>query len=514
LSAQTVQPRGRSANIFINYRREDSSGHAGRLFDALSSRFPGRLFMDIDNLQPGVDFVDAIEQAVASCDVLLVVIGREWLTVQNAAGKRRLDDPADFVRLELESALARNIRVIPVLVQDAPMPSADELPPSLARLARRNAIELSDARWAYDVHRLADTLQQVLGEADAPAPPPNPPAPDGGAARSWVRRGVRVVPLVALAAAIPLAVWLLPSTHQPKPIPAPPAVVQGTTAAADLHPPDGAPGKAGPSVPATEAATQTATLPTTQGATQGVTQAPGGDPSTATGSADGAKSAAPDRPDADGARDEAASRREERAAQTRTPPDEAASRRAERASHSRAKVHQVKPRPADEPYGGAAGSAAGDAPRDRPISVEVVPPAPQVNITAPAGGEKVGSTGERPGARRAADLPLHQAAGWPHLPPRGDLPEGRRPVDHPAPQLEGEELRRPRRRLAQQGGLPGAERPDEPGQRPEHAPRRRRGRGHSRLGTAQAGALRHRVTAGGPRPRPAGARRASAGPSG
>ena len=159
----------RQSNIFLNYRREDSSGHSGRLFDALSGHFAGRLFMDVDTLEPGVDFVEAIEQAVGSCEVLIVVIGREWLTVQDAAGQRRLDDPADFVRLEVETALERKIRVIPVLVQGAPMPRAEELPPSLARLSRRNAIEISDARWAYDVDRLARTIQKILEEMDASA---------------------------------------------------------------------------------------------------------------------------------------------------------------------------------------------------------------------------------------------------------------------------------------------------------------------------------------------------------
>ncbi len=142
MNATTVRLPERSANIFINYRREDSAGHAGRLFDGLSDHFPGRLFMDVDTLEPGVDFVDAIEKAVGSCEVLIVVIGSEWLTLTDATGKRRLDDSGDFVRLEVESALARNIRVIPVLVQDTPMPRAGELPASLARLARRNAIEL------------------------------------------------------------------------------------------------------------------------------------------------------------------------------------------------------------------------------------------------------------------------------------------------------------------------------------------------------------------------------------
>ncbi len=175
MDPQSGGPPGRFANIFINYRREDSAGHAGRLFDSLSCHFPGRLFMDVDTLAPGVDFVDAIEKAVGSCEVLLVVIGREWLTIKNAAGIRRIDDHTDFVRLEVETALARNIRVIPVLVQETPMPRPEELPPTLARLARRNAIELSDARWAYDANRLAQTIQEILGETALPPPPPSPP---------------------------------------------------------------------------------------------------------------------------------------------------------------------------------------------------------------------------------------------------------------------------------------------------------------------------------------------------
>jgi hypothetical protein len=176
MNPQSVASTKRSANIFINYRRDDSAGHSGRLFDGLSDHFPGRLFMDIDTIAPGIDFVDAIEKAVGSCEVLIVVIGREWLTLKNAGGGRRVDDCGDFVRLELETALARNIRIIPVLVQDTPPPRAEDLPPSLARLARRNAIELSDARWAYDVDRLARTIQGILGE-EAPPPAADPPDP-------------------------------------------------------------------------------------------------------------------------------------------------------------------------------------------------------------------------------------------------------------------------------------------------------------------------------------------------
>jgi len=232
MSSHIGRPRSQSANIFINYRREDSSGHAGRLFDALSSQFPGRLFMDIDTLEPGVDFVDAIEQAVGSCEVLIVVIGREWLTIKHAAGHRRLDDPADYVRLEVESALARQIRVIPVLVQDAPMPRAEELPPSLARLARRNAIELSDARWAYDVDRLARTIQDILKEKEVSAPaaeavpamvalPPAPLAPvvvaKGSGSRVWLLSLVGAVVCAATVLAVVLLMRQNPSRRDDSP---------------------------------------------------------------------------------------------------------------------------------------------------------------------------------------------------------------------------------------------------------------------------------------------------------
>lgn len=206
MSSLHVNPRKSSANIFINYRREDSAGHAGRLFDALSSHFAGRLFMDVDTLEPGVDFVEAIEKAVGLCEALIVVIGREWLTIEDRAGRRRLDDPGDFVRLEVESALARRIRVIPVLVQDTPMPRAEELPASLAPLARRNAIELSDARWAYDVDRLARTIQDVLEETPAP-PPPASIAPVVAAKAMGSRPWLLSLAALVLVAAVALVSW-------------------------------------------------------------------------------------------------------------------------------------------------------------------------------------------------------------------------------------------------------------------------------------------------------------------
>src|SRR4029453_17493972 len=165
------------ARIFLSYRRDDSSGHAGRLYDHLCQHF-GRdnLFMDVDTIALGLDFVEAIQDAVGSCDVLLAVIGRQWLTSTDSAGHRRLDNPEDFVRLEITTALERRIRVIPVLVGGASMPRSTELPDVLQPLARRQALVVGD-HFHPDVGRLIAALETVLGTtlpptASAPAPPP------------------------------------------------------------------------------------------------------------------------------------------------------------------------------------------------------------------------------------------------------------------------------------------------------------------------------------------------------
>lgn len=152
------------SGVFISYRRDDSAGHAGRLFDRLSEHFGDRqIFMDIDHIEPGEDFVEVIEEGVGSCEVLITVIGRHWLLGADG-DTRRLDDPNDFVRLEVAAALRRSIRVIPVLVQGAVMPKLQDLPDDLSLLARRQAIELSDQRWQHDIGRLINTLEKVLAE--------------------------------------------------------------------------------------------------------------------------------------------------------------------------------------------------------------------------------------------------------------------------------------------------------------------------------------------------------------
>ena len=154
------------ARIFISYRRDDSGGWAGRLYDRLSQYF-GRdhVFMDIDTIEPGLDFAEVIEQAVGSCDALVALIGKQWLTITDASGRRRLENPEDFVRLEIATALARNIRVIPALVHGASVPGSSDLPDALKILARRKAYEISDTRFHYDVDRLIEVLDKVLGVA-------------------------------------------------------------------------------------------------------------------------------------------------------------------------------------------------------------------------------------------------------------------------------------------------------------------------------------------------------------
>jgi len=167
-------PEGSHPRVFINYRRDDAAGDAGRLFDALSSRFgKGSVFMDVDAITAGADFAEVINQAVGSCEVLVTVIGKSWLSLANADGGRRLDDPRDLVRLEIQSALKQKIRVVPALVQGAQMPRADQLPKSLAKLAGRNAFEISHGRWQHDVELLIATLEKPTQET--PAAPNNLP---------------------------------------------------------------------------------------------------------------------------------------------------------------------------------------------------------------------------------------------------------------------------------------------------------------------------------------------------
>jgi TIR domain len=158
--------------VFISYRRQEASGLAGRLYDRLAARFgEDQVFMDVDTITLGVDFAEAITQAVSTCEVLLAVIGPRWLTATDEDGRRRLEDPDDLVRLEVGAALERGIRVIPILVEGAGMPRRQELPEALAGLARRNALSLRHESFRSDAERLLAAIGPVLRPPAAPAPP-------------------------------------------------------------------------------------------------------------------------------------------------------------------------------------------------------------------------------------------------------------------------------------------------------------------------------------------------------
>lgn len=149
--------------IFISYRREDSAGFAGRLADALEEGLGSeQVFRDVDDIRPGQDFVAAIATQLRAMDVVLVLIGPQWTDIARD-GVRRLDDPDDFVRLEIRLALALDKPVIPVLVGGARMPAEADLPEDIRALARRQAFSLSDAGWKADVARLNEAIWPMLG---------------------------------------------------------------------------------------------------------------------------------------------------------------------------------------------------------------------------------------------------------------------------------------------------------------------------------------------------------------
>jgi hypothetical protein len=160
--------------IFICYRRDDAEGYAGRIYDRLHARFPGRVFMDVTGINPGADFNRVIQDTVGSCHVLLAIIGKQWLTISDSTTKPRIQRDDDYVRHEIATALYRNIAVIPVLVREAKMPASDSLPPDLASLSTRNALEISDDDFEHDAQRLISAIEYVMGETRVA--PPAPPA--------------------------------------------------------------------------------------------------------------------------------------------------------------------------------------------------------------------------------------------------------------------------------------------------------------------------------------------------
>jgi len=152
-----------TGTIFINYRREDSISIAGRLYDRLSHTFGRKnIFMDVDHIPAGVDFEAHLNTQVDECEIFLVVIGPRWLEVKDESGGRRLDNSDDFVNIEIKTALARDIRVIPVLVDGASMPKAGELPDPLKALARRQAVEVRQLHFGRDAEALIERVNEAV----------------------------------------------------------------------------------------------------------------------------------------------------------------------------------------------------------------------------------------------------------------------------------------------------------------------------------------------------------------
>ena len=152
-----------SGGIFISYRREETAANAGRLYDHLSDRFGAdHVFMDVDSIAIGVDFTKAVVAAVSACSLLLVLVGKDWLSSTDSDGRRRIDNPDDWIRIEIEAALQRDIPVVPVLVDGAELPYADDLPPSLQPFVRRQAFRLSHVGFRAEVASLIEAVAKVL----------------------------------------------------------------------------------------------------------------------------------------------------------------------------------------------------------------------------------------------------------------------------------------------------------------------------------------------------------------
>jgi hypothetical protein len=148
------------STVFISYRRGADSGFAGWLDEHLERAFGReRVFMDVDSIKPGEDFAAVIKSQVAACDVLLALIGRGWLAATDETGQRRLDNPKDFVRIEIAAALAQGKRVIPVLTDDVSMPRAEDLPEEIRSLARLHAIRLTQDHFSDDATRLVRAIE-------------------------------------------------------------------------------------------------------------------------------------------------------------------------------------------------------------------------------------------------------------------------------------------------------------------------------------------------------------------
>ena len=150
-------------SLFISYRRNDSAGYSGRVHDRLQREF-GRnlLFMDVESIPLGTNFIKVLGEDIAKCDALLAVIGPGWLDARDKNGHRRLGNPDDFVRIEIGTALKRGIRVIPILLEGTQVPKADQLPDDLKELALRTGLDVRHASFNEDMERLIRELKGTL----------------------------------------------------------------------------------------------------------------------------------------------------------------------------------------------------------------------------------------------------------------------------------------------------------------------------------------------------------------
>lgn len=189
-----------TSGIFISYRRDDTRQAAGRLADDLGDQLGSeRIFRDVEKIELGVDFEQALNQALANCEVMLVLIGRQWIGITDAQGNRRLEQANDWIRIEIVTALKRGIRVVPVLVDGAHLPGEADLPEDLRPLVRRQALELADARWKGDIARLAASLGKAGGAAPAKASPAAAAPPASGSTRNGILIGAAAVVVALLA---------------------------------------------------------------------------------------------------------------------------------------------------------------------------------------------------------------------------------------------------------------------------------------------------------------------------
>jgi hypothetical protein len=185
-----------SQGVFISYRRDETSAHAGRLYDRLSDAFGEQaVFMDVDSIGLGLDFARVLDEALASCAVMLVLIGPGWLDTLDEHGRPRLHDPRDYMRLEVQAGLQRDIRVVPVLVREAELPPAEALPEPLRPLASRQAFRLPDEAFRSQAQVLVERLRPILGTA-ADREPASSATPRTWSAElvdtGWTKRVVKV----------------------------------------------------------------------------------------------------------------------------------------------------------------------------------------------------------------------------------------------------------------------------------------------------------------------------------